>query len=264
MSEGFLGEMRKRKEKLLSERLLACPMEKMGERALAAPPARDFSRAVKGRRPAIVAEIKRRSPSAGPISEVSDPAALAVTYARGGAAAISVLTEESRFGGSLADLMRVREAVDLPLLRKDFLIHTYDILEARSHGSDAVLLIVALLGRGGLGPMMAEARCLGLGCLVEVHDEQELETALEAGADLVGINNRDLHSLRVDLGVSRRLAPLVPRGVTVVGESGYHERRDIEEGLAHGVGAFLVGEALVKSPDPAAALRGLLGEEMPS
>jgi indole-3-glycerol phosphate synthase len=214
-----------------------------------------------GQRPRVVAELKRRSPSRGEIRADFEPVGLARAYAEGGAAALSVLTDERWFGGHLDLLEKVRRAVTLPLLRKDFVVDPYQIDEARLRGADAVLLIAAAFPGGdaasALAPLVARAASLGLDALVEIHDEQELEQALLAGADLVGINNRDLHSFEVDLGVACRLAPRVPEGVVVVAESGIHTADDVARLEAAGCHAFLVGEALMREADVAAALRRL-------
>jgi len=211
--------------------------------------------------PRIVAEIKRGSPSRGEIRADFDPVACAEAYAAGGAAAISVLTDERYFGGHLEFLEKVRGAVSLPLLRKDFLVEAYQIDEARVRGADAVLLIVSAFeaddGAGRLAQLRARARQLQLDVLVEVHDEAQLERALEAGADLVGINNRNLRTFETDLGVTERLAGRVPEGVVLVAESGIFTSQDVERLEAAGAHACLVGEALMREPDLDAALRTL-------
>lgn len=208
---------------------------------------------------AIIAEVKRRSPSRGGINEGLELAAILSAYRRGGAAAVSVLTEPIHFGGSLQDLREASSLTRLPLLRKDFIVHPYQLLEARAAGASAVLLITALLDDDTLAALMKRARELQLECLVEVHDERELARALHAEAELVGINNRDLKTLRVDLETTLRLAPLLPDGVTLVAESGYARREDIVRAQEAGVGAFLVGEALCGSDDPARELMNLRG-----
>jgi indole-3-glycerol phosphate synthase len=211
--------------------------------------------------PRVIAEIKRRSPSRGEIRPDFEPVGCARAYAEAGAAAISVLTDERYFGGRLDYLEKVRRAVALPLLRKDFVIDAYQIDEARLWGADAVLLIVAAFGeRSGfeeLAGLRRHAAERGLDALVEVHDEGELELALAAGADLVGINNRNLRSFEVDLGVTERLAQRVPEGVVVVAESGIFTPQDVARLETAGSDAFLVGEALMREADIAAALRRL-------
>lgn len=210
--------------------------------------------------PALIAEIKRASPSRGLLRADLDAVALARSYAEAGAAAISVLTEERYFQGRLADLKAVRQALEEPpLLRKDFIFDMYQVFEARAYGADAVLLIAAILNPGLLTSLIALARSLGLECLVEVHDEPELERALMAGAEIVGINNRELRTFEVDLATTERLRPLVPPEVTVVAESGVHTRADVQRLAALGVHGVLIGEALVLADDPAAKIRELFG-----
>ena len=251
----------KRGEVAAAKRTL--PEEELARRAAAVDvPARGFRTAlVEGPRPRIIAEIKRRSPSRGEIRAGFEPAACARAYAEAGAAAISVLTDERFFGGHLDHLEKARQMVSLPLLRKDFLVDPYQVDEARIRGADAVLLIVAVFGgaagASGLAQLRRRADELSLDALVEVHDEAELDVALEAGADLVGINNRDLRSFAVDLGVTERLAPRVPEGVVVVAESGISTRSDVERLEAAGADAVLVGGALMGEADVGAALRRL-------
>ena len=220
MGKNFLEEMRSEKERLLTENLRASPMESIREEAGQASPARPFRRALHREPYSVIGEVKRASPSQGSIRDIPHPEEVALALARGGASAISVLTEESRFSGSLDDLRRVRERVPLPILRKDFLFHPYDLFESRAAGADCVLLIAAFLQGDELKSLLGEARTLGLDCLVEVHSGDELQPALEAGADLIGINNRNLKTLEVDLSIVLNLAPTVPEGVGVVAESG--------------------------------------------
>jgi indole-3-glycerol phosphate synthase len=227
--------------------------------ALAEAP-RGFRRALLAAEPPVViAELKRRSPSRGEIRPDFDPVACAREYAAAGAAALSVLTDERYFGGRLEFLRAVRGAVALPLLRKDFLVDLYQVDEARVAGADAVLLIVAALEPAALGALLARAALRGLDALVEVHDERELEAALDAGATLVGVNNRDLRSFETDLGVTERLAPRVPRSVLLVAESGIHGPADVGRLARAGARAFLVGESLMREPRPGTALRRLRG-----
>jgi indole-3-glycerol phosphate synthase len=207
----------------------------------------------------VIAEVKRRSPSKGALADISDPARLAAAYAEGGAAAISVLTEERRFGGSLDDLRAVRAAVDTPLLRKDFIVDPYQLLEARAAGADLALLIVAALDDDSLDRLHDEALALGLTVLVEVHDEAEAERAVALGAELVGINARNLKTLGVDPEAFSRLAPLLPDDRVLVAESGITGREDVERYVSAGARAVLVGEALVRDGDPAAAVRAMTG-----
>lgn len=207
----------------------------------------------------VIAEVKRRSPSKGALSDIPDPAALAGAYARGGAAAISVLTEERRFGGSLADLRTVRAAVDTPLLRKDFVVADYQVLEARAAGADLVLLIVAALDDAALRRLYDLTRELGMRALVEVHDEAETERAVALGAELVGVNARNLKTLAVDAATFGRLAPLVPADRVLVAESGISGPADVSRFVTEGARAVLVGEALVKDGDPESAVRAMTG-----
>jgi indole-3-glycerol phosphate synthase len=259
----ILDEILAHKREEVARARQALPAAELAARAREAPEAtRGFREALRrGPRPRIVAEIKRRSPSRGEIRADFDPQACAKAYAEAGAAAISVLTDERYFGGSLEFLTLVRRSAPLPILRKDFVIDAYQIDEARWRGADAVLLIAAAFAPAGraaeLAALRARARSLGLDALVEVHDEGELEAALEAGADLLGVNNRDLRSFEVDLGTTERLAARVPRGVVLVAESGIHAPDDVARLEAAGAHAFLVGEALMREADPGAALRQL-------
>lgn len=230
------------------------------------PPHRPFREALLGAPGAgrrIIAEVKRRSPSKGAIQAAADPVAVARAYEVGGAAAVSVLTDARYFGGSLDDLKAVRAAISLPVLRKDFIIDPYQLAESALAGADAVLLIARALPGDKLGRLLGDATALGLEALVEVHDEAELAAAVEAGATLIGINNRDLASFAVDLGVTRRLAPLAPAGAVVVSESGITGPEDLSALEAAGAHAFLVGESLMRASDPAAALRTLRGAARP-
>lgn len=209
----------------------------------------------------VIAEVKRRSPSAGSIDETADPAALARAYEAGGAAAISVLTERDHFGGRPEDLVRAKRATCLPVLRKDFIVDEYQVYESRALGADGVLLIARLLGGDGLRVMLAHVAGAGLEALVEVHTEDELHDALDADAAIIGINNRDLATLEVDLAVVEQLRPLVPDGILVVSESGCRTRADVDRVRATGVDAVLVGGALMAADDTMTAMRGLFGKE---
>ena len=221
-------------------------------------PTRGFRRALReSPAPRIVAEIKRRSPSRGEIRADFDPVSCARAYEEAGAAAISVLTDEPYFGGHLDFLESVRGAVSLPLLRKDFTVDAYQLDEARVRGADAVLLIAAALDADELAALRQHALELSLDALVEVHDEAELDAALSAGADLIGINNRDLRTFETDLGVTERLAPRIPDGTVVVGESGVSSSEDVARLSVAGVDAFLVGESLMQQDDIGLALRRL-------
>ena len=223
-------------------------------------PPQDFGAAVRGEGIKFIAEIKRASPSKGWLCPDLDVATLAGSYARGGAAAISVLTEPNWFKGDLTDLAAARQAVPLPLLRKDFILDSYQVYEARAFGADAVLLITALLSLSELSALIEIARGLGMAALVEVHSEPEVKRALDAKANPIGINNRNLADFGVDLGTTLELRPLIPPEVTVVSESGIKSYADVSALQAAGINAVLVGETLVSSPDPEAKLRELRGE----
>jgi indole-3-glycerol phosphate synthase len=219
-------------------------------RASAMPPARDPLPAFRSAGASIIAEVKRKSPSKGNLADIPDPAALAADYAAGGASAISVLTERRRFGGSLADLASVREAVGIPVLRKDFNVEPYQIWEARAWGADLVLLMAVSLTGGLLGELLGVTRQLGLTALVEVHNEDELARAVAVGADLIGVNARDLTTLQVDPAVVARLLPEIPDGAVKVAESGVTGPSDVADYYRWGADVILVGEALVRSGDP--------------
>jgi indole-3-glycerol phosphate synthase len=206
----------------------------------------------------VIAEFKRRSPSAGTLREGARPAELARAYERGGARALSVLTEGPSFGGSLDDLRAARGATELPILRKDFVVDRYQLLEARLAGADAALLIVAALADSELAALHEAARALGLDVLVEVHDAGELERALALEPEIVGINNRDLRDFSVDVARTRTLRQAIPDGVVVVSESGIGSTGQLRELEREGVDAVLVGESLMRAPDPARALDALL------
>jgi indole-3-glycerol phosphate synthase len=238
----------------LAQRRAVASVAELARRADDLPPARDPMPAFRAPGLSVIAEVKRRSPSKGDLAQIPDPAALAVAYAAGGADAISVLTEQRRFSGSLADLAAVRAAVATPLLRKDFVVTDYQVLEARAHGADLVLLIVAALDDPQLDDLHQAVRDLGMTALVEVHDEAEVERALGVGAELVGVNARNLKTLEVDPTTFSRLAPLVPDDVVRVAESGVGGPDDAARYAADGADVVLVGEALVKDGDPAAAV----------
>jgi indole-3-glycerol phosphate synthase len=219
---------------------------------------RDFRGALAARAPAVIAEIKKASPSKGLLAQDFDPAKLARAYTAGGAAALSVLTEDAFFQGSLADLAAARAACALPVLRKDFALDENHVTEAAAGGADAILLIAAILDAGEIRRLAEKAAAYGMAALVEVHDERDLAKALEAGAGMIGVNNRDLTTFEVTLETSLRLAPRIPPDVLKVSESGIRSARDIERLRAAGYRAFLVGEHLMKSADPAEALRALV------
>ena len=223
---------------------------------------RPFNEALAAPGISLIAEYKRRSPAAGDLPRGADPVEqVVVAYERGGAAALSILTESDHFGGSLADLRAARAATDLPILRKDFTLDRYQLYEAAVAGADAVLLIVAALEQENLARLYEEARGLDLDCIVEVHDEKELESALAVDADLIGINNRNLEDFTVDVQTTFELMPDVPAGKAVISESGIAERETIEELERVGVDAVLIGEALMRSEDPAAKVRELTADD---
>lgn len=235
------------------------------KQAEAMEPARDFVGALRmASGVAVIAEVKRKSPSAGWIQRDLNPAGLGSMYVHGGAAAISVLTDEPNFGGSREDLEAVRRAVPVPVLRKDFLLEPVQLYESRAMGADAVLLIARILEDERLAELVSLAAELGMTALVEAHDEKDLERALEAGARLVGINNRDLTRFETDLSVTERLAPGLRGDVVVVAESGIDAAADVDRMGAAGADAVLVGESLVRADDPMAAVEALAGRERTS
>ena len=242
----------------LAEREAAVPLDRLKELARRAPDALDPMPAYRAPGVSVIAEVKRSSPSKGALATISDPAALAANYQSGGAATISVLTEQRRFGGSLADLEAVRAAVHVPVLRKDFIVTSYQLWEARAAGADLALLIAAALTQNQLEALLDRAQSIGLTPLVEVHDEEEVDRALEAGATLVGVNARNLKTLEVDRDTFARLAPRIPDDVVRVAESGVRDARDVFEYAKQGAHVVLVGETLVKGADPRAAVADLV------
>src|ERR1700733_3620066 len=231
-------------------------IEERAERSIARR--RDFLQALTARTPAIIAEIKKASPSKGVLTAEFDPPAVAHLYEQGGAAALSVLTDEKQFQGRLSDLESARAAVQLPALRKDFTIDPYHVQEAAAHGADAILLIAAILSEQHMRDFRELAERYGMAALVEVHDDEELAPAIASGARIIGVNNRNLHTFEVSLDTSLRLTEKIPNGIVRVAESGIHSSADVQLLRAAGYQAFLVGEHLMKSGDPAAALRALL------
>lgn len=236
------------------------PLELVKERSLQQPEAKDVISALVGGPGAvsIIAEVKRASPSKGALSDIPDPAALARVYENGGAAMISVLTEERRFKGSLADLDAVRAEVDIPVLRKDFVVTPYQVHEARAHGADAVLLIVAALEQPALVSLIERVQSLGMTPLVEAHSRLEALRAIDAGADLVGVNARNLKTLDVDRRVIEEVIDVIPANVVAVAESGVRGSRDVFDYALVGADAVLVGEALVTSGNPAEQIRDMV------
>jgi indole-3-glycerol phosphate synthase len=263
-AQAVLHEMLRRivahKRREVAASKAARPLEAVAAEAERAPEPRDFAGALRRRGVSLIAEVKRRSPSAGLIRRSFYPTRIARIYAEHGAAAISVLTDSEFFGGSLAILRRVRRAVRLPLLRKDFVLDRYQLYEARAAGADAVLLISEILPPKQLEAMLAEARELGLACLVESHCLASLKKALRAGAEILGINNRDLHTFRTDIQTTRRLAAHVPRGKVIVSESAIRTRADVQRVAAWGAHAVLVGEALLRRRGIGRAVDELRGE----
>jgi indole-3-glycerol phosphate synthase len=229
-------------------------------RARVLPPARDLPAALRSRVPAVIAEVKRSSPSAGTIAD-RDPVDQARAYEAGGASAVSVLTEPRHFSGSLADLHAVRARVQLPVLRKDFLVHPAQLIESRAAGADAVLLITAAVSPLELDALLATARDLGLGVLLETHSDADLDIALATDAEVIGVNARDLETLEVDPERARTQLSRIPADRIGVLESGIASREDVAAAVVAGASAILVGEALMRAADPRAMLRGLLGEE---
>jgi indole-3-glycerol phosphate synthase len=252
----ILDDILEHKRAEVADRERRCSVSEIVQRARSAPAPRAME--FKGEL-SLIAEVKRRSPSAGDISFDVDPVAQAQAYEQAGASAISVLTDAKYFGGTLADLSAVRDAVRIPVLCKDFILSPYQVYEARSHGADLILLIMAALRDDDMRPLQQLATDLGMTPLVEVHDQHDLARALAAEATLIGINNRDLGDFSVDLLTTEYLAPLIPDDVIVVSESGIGERKDVERVTRAGARAVLVGSALMRAEDPEVAIRGLLG-----
>jgi indole-3-glycerol phosphate synthase len=237
------------------------PLAELEAEAGSVPEGRPFAEALSRPGTSLIAEHKRRSPSAGTIREGTSCADVVSAYERGGAAALSVLTEEAHFGGNLADLHEARAASSLPLLRKDFTIDPYQLYEAKAAGADAVLLVVGAMTQRELASLYVEAHSLDLDAVVEIHDEEELDRALEVDADVLGINNRDLEDFSVDIQRTFDLLADIPAGKVVVSESGIQNRHQIDELEQVGVDAVLIGEALMRAPDPEAAVRELTRPE---
>jgi indole-3-glycerol phosphate synthase len=256
---GFLPRMLQAKETEVALKKDRRPLDVLREEA-AAQPVRDFASAIAGGG-RIIAEIKRRSPSRGAFRQQAAPEKLAEVYAAAGAAAISVVTDETHFGTRLADVSRVRRAVNLPVLAKDFFVDPYQLVEARAAGADAVLLIVRILSDGDLSRLLACSRELGAAALVECHDATDLRRAVAAGAGIIGINNRNLDSMEVSIDTCRRLAREIPGDILRVAESGISRRETIRELTQAGMDAFLIGSALLDAPDPGLKLEELLGDD---
>lgn len=260
----MLGEIVRNRAEGLSRQKQLISVDELKNRLASAMPVRDFMAALIGNGKAddirIIAEVKKASPSRGVIRDDFDPLGLAREYEANGATAVSVLTEEAYFQGSLEYLRLIKEKTGLPVLRKDFIIDEYQIYEARSAGADAVLLIAAILDEKALKNFLRLTETLGMAALVEVHDEEEIKKALQAGATLIGVNNRDLKTFKVDINTTIRLLPLVPKDKIVISESGISEHADILLLKKAGASAFLIGEALVKERDAGKKLRELLGK----
>ena len=246
------------KREEVEQRKKEAPMSYLQERIARQKPVPDLAPALRGDHIRLIAEVKQASPSRGMLTSNFNPIRLAQTYAEGGAAAISVLTDASYFMGSIERLAAIKEAVGLPLLRKDFIFDPYQVYESRAYGADALLLIATILSQGQLEELMSLSHSLRLRCLVEVHDEGEVERAVLSDAEIIGINNRDLNTFSVDINTTRRLRPLVPEGKIVVSESGIRSRKDVEKLRKWGVDAVLVGEALVTASDVRAKMKELL------
>ena len=236
------------------------PLGELHEQMSQAPAPLDAHAVLKGDQIKVIAEVKRASPSKGALSSIGDPAALAEQYENAGASVISVLTEERRFKGSLADLTSVRDRVSIPILRKDFMVDEYQFFEARAHGADMVLLIVAALAKSQLRDFYDLATEMGMAALIEVHTADELERAMEITPRIIGVNSRNLKTLEVNPVAFSELIPQIPNEVIRVAESGISQRSDVEFAQSHGADAILVGEALVTSADPNLAMRTLSGQ----
>jgi indole-3-glycerol phosphate synthase len=256
----ILRQILQTKREEIAEGRLRVSADELRDRVVDLPPCRGFEAALADKAahgPAVIAEIKKASPSAGVIREHFDPESIAQSYEQAGAACLSVLTDRKYFQGSDVYLQAAVSASTLPVLRKDFIVDPWQVLESRAMGADCILLIVAALSAGQLKDLADEATAAGLDVLVEVHNEAELRTALTTDARLIGVNNRDLHQFTTDLGVSERLRPLVPAERCMITESGINTRMDVQRMLENDIHAFLVGEAFMRADNPGAALRGL-------
>ncbi|WP_127357949.1 indole-3-glycerol phosphate synthase TrpC [Actinacidiphila soli] len=242
----------------LAERQAQVSLDELKELAAKAPEAKDGVAALRGDSVKVICEVKRSSPSKGALAAIADPAGLAADYEAGGAAVISVLTEQRKFGGSLADLDAVRAKVDIPVLRKDFIVTAYQLWEARAHGADLALLIVSALEQDALVSLIERAESIGLTPLVEVHDEEEVARAVDAGARIIGVNARNLKTLEVDRGNFARVAPEIPDHVVKIAESGVRGPHDLIAYANDGADAVLVGESLVTGRDPKASVADLV------
>lgn len=254
----MLNKIIAQKRKEVEQRKKGMPLSYLEECIAQRKAPLDLALALRGSSVRLIAEVKRASPSRGILCSNFNPVELAKAYAQGGAAAISVLTDEKHFQGSIDHLAAIRKEVELPLLRKDFIIDPYQIYESRAYGADALLLIVAILSQERLETLLLLSHSLGLKCLVEVHSEDEIERALLSRAEIIGINNRELNTFTVDINTTRRLRPLIPQERIVVSESGIRSRSDVEKLRGWGVNAVLVGEALVTAADVGNKMRELI------
>ena len=246
------------KREEVEQRKKNMPLSRLEERITQQQAPLDFAIALGGNDTRLIAEVKQASPSRGVLRPSFDPVALAKSYIQGGAAAISVLTEANYFQGSIDYLAAIREEVELPLLRKDFIFDPYQVYESRAYGADALLLIVAILSQQQLEELLSLSHSLGLSCLIEVHREDEVERALQSQAKIIGINNRDLNTFTIDINTTRRLRPLIPQPRIVVSESGISHRSDVKRLRGWGINAVLVGESLVTASDIQTKMRGLI------
>ncbi len=254
----MLDEIITKKREEVEHRKKILPLAQLRERIAQQKPPLNFALALKGKRMGLIAEVKQASPSRGILSKNFNPVELATSYAQGGANAISVLTEVNYFKGSIDYLAAIREAVELPLLRKDFIFDPYQVYESRAYGADALLLIVAILNQEQLQGLLSLSHSLGLKCLVEVHNKTEVERVLLSQAEIIGINNRDLNTFTVDINTTRQLCPLIPQQKIVVTESGIKSRNDIEKLKEWGVNAVLIGEALVTADNILTTMKELM------
>jgi len=254
----MLDEIIAKKREDVERRKKILPLAHLEKRIAQQKPPLDFALALKGKKIRLIAEVKQASPSRGTLCTHFNPTKLAITYAQGGANAISVLTEVNYFKGSIDYLAAIRGVVRLPLLRKDFIFDPYQVYESRAYGADALLLIMAILSQEQLKELLSLSHSLGLKCLVEVHNKTEVERALLSGAEIIGINNRDLTTFAVDINTTSQLRPLIPRERIVVAESGIRNRGDVEKLVDWEVNAVLVGEALVTTNDILAKMKELM------
>jgi indole-3-glycerol phosphate synthase len=256
----MLNKIMAQKKEEVEQRKRVTPATCLQEVIAGQKPVLDLAPALKGDHIRLIAEVKQSSPSQGMLSPDFNPVRLAQVYAEGGAAAISVLTEANYFMGSNEHMAAIKKVVGLPLLRKDFIFEPYQVYESRAYGADALLLIAAILSQGQLKDLVSLSHSLGLRCLVEVHNEGEVETAVLSEAEIIGINNRDLNTFAIDMNTTRRLRPLIPKEKIVVSESGIKNRRDMEKLEKWRVDAVLIGEALVTAADIQAKMKELIGQ----